>query len=227
MKSLVFDSGPVISLAINDLLWILAELKKKFIGDFLISEDVKKEIVDRPLVSKKYKFEALRILNLVEEGSLKVFYGDIKKKTEVLMELANNLYFAKGRPLTIVQRAEMESLALASSVNSDAVVVDERTTRLLIENPRKLGALLQRKLKADVAYNGGTYRQFQNEVGRVNVIRSVDLVAVAYELGLLDRYLFKPELKKTLLEGVLWGVKLNGCSVSNEEIDDIIKIEGF
>ena len=106
-------------------------------------------------------------------------------------------------------------------------MIDERTTRLLLENPRKLAALLTRKLRTEVAYNGATYREFQNEVGKLSVLRSVDLVTIAYELGLLNRYLFKPELKKTLLEGVLWGAKLNGCSVSREEIDDIIKMEGF
>jgi hypothetical protein len=34
-----------------------------------------------------------------------------------------------------------------------------------------------------------------------------------------------PTPKKTLLEGLLWGVKLNGCSVSEREIDEVIKIE--
>ncbi len=227
MRALVFDSGPVITLAMNDLLWVLSELKKRFIGEFLISNDVKNEIVDRPITSKKYKFEALRILNLIEEGGLKIYDGDLKRKTDILMELANNMFFGKGRPIVIVQRAEIESLALASSIQADAVVIDERTTRLLLENPKKLAALLTRKLNTDVAYNSGTYREFQNEAGKMNVLRSVDLVTIAYELGMLNRYLFKPELKKTLLEGVLWGTKLNGCSVSREEIDDIIRMEGF
>ena len=227
MRTIVFDSGPVITLAMNDLLWVLNDLKKRFLGDFLISNDVKNEIVDRPLLSKKYKFEAVRILNLIEEGGLKVYPGDLRKKTEILMELANNMFYAKGRPIVLVHRAEIESLALANAVNADAVAIDERTTRQILENPKKLAALLERKMRTPVAYNGATYREFQKEVGKINVIRSVDLVTVAYELGLLNRYLFKPELKKTLLEGVLWGVKLNGCSVSQEEINDIMKIEGF
>ncbi len=227
MRNIIFDSGPVITLAMNDLLWVLPELKKRFLGDFLISNDVKSEIVDRPLLSKKYKFEAVRILNLIEEGGLKVYPGDLRKKTEILMELANNMFYAKGRPIVLVQRAEIESLALANAVNADAVAIDERTTRLILENPKKLAALLERKMKTSVAYNGATYREFQKEAGKINVIRSVDLITIAYELGLLNRYLFKPELKKTLLEGVLWGVKLNGCSVSQEEISDIMRIEGF
>ncbi len=60
----------------------------------------------------------------------------------------------------------------------------------------------------------------------MKLIRSVELVSVAYELGLLDKYLVNvPNPKKTLLEAVLWGVKLNGCSVSEREIEEIVRIE--
>ena len=33
------------------------------------------------------------------------------------------------------------------------------------------------------------------------------------------------DLKKTLLEGLLWGLKLRGCSISTEEIDEILKMK--
>lgn len=47
-----------------------------------------------------------------------------------------------------------------------------------------------------------------------------------YEFGLLDKFLTRiPEARKNLLESVLWGVKLNGCAVSREEIEDILKME--
>ena len=58
------------------------------------------------------------------------------------------------------------------------------------------------------------------------VIRSVELVTVAFEKGILDRY--RPDMPygdEILLEGVLWGVKLNGCSVSNKEIEEILRME--
>ena len=60
----------------------------------------------------------------------------------------------------------------------------------------------------------------------MKVIRSVELVTVAYENGILDRFITKiPDAKKNLLESVLWGVKLNGCAVSKDEIEQIIRIE--
>jgi len=58
----------------------------------------------------------------------------------------------------------------------------------------------------------------------LRVIRSIELVTIAYELGILNRYMsieeesFVRNVRDELLEGVLWGVKLNGCSVSEDEI---------
>lgn len=58
------------------------------------------------------------------------------------------------------------------------------------------------------------------------MIRSVELVTIAYELGMLDKYLPNaPDPKKTLLDSVLWGVKLNGCAVSKHEIEQILRME--
>ena len=62
MKCLVFDSGPIISLTTNNLLWILEPLKNKFKGRFVITEGVRKELIDKPLTTKKFKFEALHCL---------------------------------------------------------------------------------------------------------------------------------------------------------------------
>ena len=42
MKSLVFDTGSVISLVMNNLLWTLKPLKKQYGGDFFIPKGVKK-----------------------------------------------------------------------------------------------------------------------------------------------------------------------------------------
>ena len=58
------------------------------------------------------------------------------------------------------------------------------------------------------------------------MIRSVELVTISYELGLLDKYIVNiKNPRKALLEGVLWGVKLNGASVSEREIKEIVKME--
>ena len=49
---------------------------------------------------------------------------------------------------------------------------------------------------------------------------------MAYEHGILNNFITKiPDARKNLLESVLWGVKLNGCAVSKDEIEQIIRIE--
>ena len=69
VKALVFDTGPIISLAMNNLLWVLVKLKEKFSGDFYVTPGVKRECVDKPLLGKKFKFEAMRTLKLIEDGT--------------------------------------------------------------------------------------------------------------------------------------------------------------
>ena len=43
MRSIIFDTGPIISLVTNNMLWLLEPLKKQFKGEFYITKSVKKE----------------------------------------------------------------------------------------------------------------------------------------------------------------------------------------
>ena len=90
---------------------------------------------------------------------------------------------------------------------------------------------MERKLHTKVTINHDNLRKLKEITKGIPVLRSVELMTIAYELGLLDKYLFEGEKKivrkprKTLLEGVLWGLKLNGCAVSEEEIAEVIRLE--
>ena len=227
MKSLIFDSGPIISLSMNNLLWVLKELKKSYDGKFYITMNVKKEIIDNPLNSKKFKFEALQVMKQQEDGVIELFNKlSIKQKVDELLDIANNLYFAHGKNINIVQFAEMEVLSAAIMTGADAIVVDERTTRLLVENTEKLRKILQRKLHTDIKIDRNRLIKLRNLVKNIRVIRSVELVLIAYEKGLLDKYI--PNIdnpKKNLLDGLLWALKLNGCSISDVEINKIISLK--
>lgn len=232
MRSLIFDTGPVISLTMNNLLWLLEPLKSKFNGEFYITEAVKRELIDRPLQTKKFKFEALQVLKYITKDVLKVFPSkDLEEKAQHLLHLANNSFRAKGHYIKVVHYAEIESLAAALKLGSSAIVIDERTTRHLIEKPDHEVERLQKKLHTHIKINHDNFNQFKKEISGLRAIRSVELVTIAYELGLLDLYTTEkekeiiPDLKKILLESVLWGVKLQGCAVSTQEIDDIIKFE--
>lgn len=227
MKSLVFDAGPVISLTINDLTWILDSLKPRFKGDFIITEAVKKELVDKPLSTKRFEFGALRVLRYIKKKTLKVIKDEeIDDKTKYLLDLANSCFSINGQNLKIVQYGEIETLALALKIDAEAVVIDERTTRLLIEDPKKLLKILSHKLHSKVHVNALNLRKIKKEIGKIKVIRSIDIIIIAYKLGMLDMYI--PDLKegrKILLDAVLWGAKLSGCSVTNKEIEQLIKRE--
>ena len=227
MKSLVFDAGPIISLAINDLLWLLEPLKKRFKGDFYISRAIKTEIVDKPLTTKRFKFGAIKVLHYIENKTITLVDNrEIREKTELLLELANNSFMAHAQPINIVHYGEISGIAAALFNNSEAYIVDERTTRLLIENPNKLKNILRHTLHTDIKINHDKLRKFQEITKNIRIIRSVELVVIAYELGLLNKYLANiPHPKKTLLESVLWGVKLNGCAVSKRELEQILKME--
>ena len=226
-KSIMFDTGPIISLALNSLLHILPFLKKNLQGKLYISRAVKGELVDKPMNSKRFKFEAMRVLSYITKNTIEVVESEqITQKTKYLMNIANNTFMARGNPIQLVHYGEMEALAAAIILGSSAFVVDERTTRLLIENPDKLRRIMEHKLHTRIQVNKNSLNDFRKEVGEIKVIRSTELAVIAYKLGLLDRYLPKlPEPNKQLLDGVLWGIKLNGCSISQREIDTIVKVE--
>lgn len=225
MKSLVFDSGPVISLVMDNLMWTLRSLNKKFNGDFYITNEVKNELIDKPLTSKRFKFEAMYIKEFLDEGVLKLADEDLTVETNRLLRLSNSIYKTRTEYLKLFQKAEIESLVLVKHLNAEALVVDERTLRMLIEEPQNLKDLLNKKLSRKVTIDSSNLKQFQRIIGDVNVIRSSELLVVAFELGLLDKY--ADGNRRELLDGILWGVKLRGCSISSEEIYKIIKLEGF
>jgi hypothetical protein len=146
--------------------------------------------------------------------------------TNQLMDMANNIYIADGTGIKIVHKGEIDSIAGAKLMDSEAVVIDERTTRMLMEDPCGLRDILKGKLHTSVKINEGNLKKFKEAIGNIRIIRSAELVAVSYELGLMKDYLpMIPQAGRELLDGVLWGIKLNGCSISREEIEKIIKFE--
>ena len=227
MKSLIFDAGPVISLATNNLLWILEPLKKEFNGKFYITEAVKREIIDRPLETKKFKFEAIQVEKLIENSVLEIIDNSfIREKTPRLLATANEIFKAYSNYIKIVHFAEMSVIAAAISLNAEAIAIDEKTTRFLIENPRMNVNILRKTLHASITINENNLKEFKHSTSNIKTIRSVELVTVAYERGILNNYITKiPDARKNLLEGILWGVKLNGCAVSKDEIEQIVGLE--
>jgi len=210
----------------NGLLPELAELKKIFNGKFLITEDIKREVIDKPLTIKRFELEGLKIKQLMDEKVLELpsVFGvrdeDISKGTEELMNIANNLFTGERKEIHLISSGEASCLALSRILTANKVVnvlaVDERTTRMLVEKPDNLKELLQRKLHIRVTLNKKNFTQFKG----FRIIRSAELIYVAYKKGVT-------RLKDgdMVLDALLWAVKFSGCSINNEEIAEIKKLK--
>ncbi len=227
MKNIIFDSGPIISLTTTNLLWLAEELKKKFNGNFLMTMGVKRELVDRPLETRRFKFEALQVQSLIEKNIFSVIKDEaVATKANELLKLANSILSAHGQTIKIVQIGEMETLATAILYKAEGIVIDERITRTLMENPNGLQRLMEKRLHMQLKLNEKALHEFEEATKYITIIRSIELVTVAYELGLLDKFVVGiPHARRELLESILWGVKLNGCSVTEDEINTIVKTE--
>lgn len=229
-KDIIFDSSTLISIATNNLLWTLPMLKQHLQGNFYIPEAVKKEIINTPLHSRRFKLEAVQIISLISSEIIQVYPGKeyITEAYELEKE-ANTIYHCHGKPLQLLQLGELQALVLAKQINA-TLAVDERTTRLLLENPEALRKHMESKLHTPVLTHLDTLHHFSLKYSNIPIIRSTEIMLRAYELGILDKYLntehlpVKVNLPEELIDGLLWGLRLRGCSISTREIEQLKKL---
>jgi len=226
MTTIILDSGPIISLAMNNLLWLFSEVKKKYDMNFIITSGVKAEVVDNPLNSRRFKFEAMQVAKLIEDGTFTLMEDEgLQKTANLILELANQCFSAKERNLHLVHYAEMHAVAAYLKCGADAMMIDERTTRYLVENPNKLKNVLRHKLHTDIVMHAKKVQVLKQKLRSVRFIRSAEFVTVAFEKGMLDRYLPKlPNAKGQLLDALLWGLKLHGCAISEKDLRKMKKL---
>ena len=219
MKVLIFDSGTLINLSMNGLLDILEELKKKSNCKFLITRDVKYEVVDRPIGIYRFELGALRVQNLIDSGvlempsSMNVSEETINESTKTLMEIANHSVQIGGKWINIVSAAEISCLALSKELSArgieNLIAIDERTTRILSENPGSMGKMMTEKLHKNVRVELENLKSFS----KFKFIRSSEMVYAAYKKGII-------QIKgKKALEALLYATKFKGAAISFEEID--------
>lgn len=220
-KVLIFDSGPLINLSMDGLLDIIPKLKEKFDGKFIVTSDVKYEVVDRPMGIPRFELGALTIGNLIEKGilelpsSLGIDEAELKQHTQQLMDMANHYLQIKGKWVSIVSAGEMSCLALSTELKKkgiDSVIaIDERTTRILGEEPANLGRLMSDKMHTHATLVAQDFTIFSNH----KFIRSSELVFVAYKKGLI------PIEGKKALEALLYATKYHGAAITFEEIEEL------
>ena len=224
-KAIIFDAGVLITFSMNGILGKLKDLKNIFDGEFIITDEVKYEVVDKPINIKRFEFEALNVKRLLDDKVIKtpkdlgISKSEIDKRTEKVLSISNNTFFEKGKPIKIIHNGEASSLALSSILNElkikNVIAVDERTARMLGEKPENLTKLFQDKFHTQITAKKENFNEFKN----FQFIRSSELIYIAFKKGFFD-------LKDhdTVLDALLYAVKYKGCSISHEEIEEIKKI---
>ena len=225
-KALIFDSGALISFSMNGITRILSGLKGAFKGKFLITQEVKREIIDVPIRIKKFELEALKIKKLLDDGVLEmpsavgISDSEIEKEDNRFLTLANSTFSGQGKDIHILDHGEASCLALSKLLTEkgieNLVAVDERTTRLLIERPENLKSIFEERMNTKVTIKSENTKFFKG----FRIIRSAELAYVAYKKNLVD-------LKDgaLVLDALLYALKFKGAAISGEEIEEIKRLK--
>ncbi len=219
-KALIFDSSSIITLSLNNLLSLLVALKRKFKGRFFITPTVKQEVVDKPLNIKRFGLEALMISNMLKNKILELPPIEMDKETEDILGRANHIFKADDEWIKITHRGEASCLALYNLLKDRgykvALVIDERTIRMLCENPHNLQKLLEKKLHRKVIMKEENLSSFRN----FDIIRSTELCFVAYKKNLIKL----PVSADKAIDALLYAAKYKGCAISAAEIEQAKKL---
>ncbi len=225
-KAIIFDSSSLINFAMNGLLEEFRGLKELFGGKFLITKEIKEEIVDKPMRIKRFELEGLKLKQLLTDGiiempsALGVDENKISQISNKIMDLANNTFFGHDNAMHIISAGETSCLALSRLLNEKGVTnvlsVDERTIRILSEKPENLLTIFQKKLHTPIKVKRENLKEFKD----FKFIRSTELIYIAYKKGLVRL----SNHNALVLDALLYAMKLNGCSISEEEIEEMKKI---
>ena len=221
-KEIVCDSSSLISITDTGLDEILGFLSKEFTVRFILPSSVEWETITKPLESdlKQYAFSAWKIKHLIDSSVLKRTEPLPAASVDEVLSIANNLFYIRGKPLTLLQRGEAEMIALAKKLGVSRLLVDERTTRMLIEAPFKMKEHMQEEFAVNMMINKTNLERFSAMCQGLEVIRSSELIILAYEYGFFDSF---GADKKKVLEGALYKIKYSGCSIAFSEIAHFVK----
>jgi predicted nucleic acid-binding protein len=215
MTRIPCDSSSLISLSDNCVLRLLEGLGHKFV----IPKRIKMEVFDNPLSTKRFKLKALQINSYIKKGVIEViedpFIYDYAQK---ITDLANSLLSYHGSNVKIIHQGEAEVIACLKVLKENTILLDERTTRHLIEDPDQLKKYMQSRTNLILEMDEQVKKALAKELSNVNVIRSAEVFAYAYEKGLMPQY------GKEALEGGLYALKFSGCSITDDEIKDYVEL---
>ncbi len=219
MRDVIVDAGVLISLTSGCLDNLLYFYHEKYGLRFIIPPSVEREVIGRPLKERirKYLFSAIRIKNAIDDGVVVVVDAKLENKAKVLMQKANNLFFIRGRPLNLIHLGEAEMLVLAKELGVEYILIDERTTRVLMEAPISLKKHFEYEYKVNVMVNKKNLQSLVSDIGPLKAIRTSELVMLAHENGFFKNF---NDMHKDALEAALFKIKYSGCSIGFREIKE-------
>jgi hypothetical protein len=223
-RAIIFDSSTLINFSMNGLLEEFKGLKEIFSGKFLITKEVEDEIIDKPMKMKRFELEALKLRQLLIDkvlempSSLGIDENKISKMTNEMLKIANSTFLGKSNAIHILDSGETSCLALSKLMDEkgikNVISVDERTVRLLCEKPENLMEIFKKKLHTEITAKKENFKFFKN----FKFIRSTELIYIVYKKEII-------KLKNgDVLDALLYALRINGCSISDEEIDEMKKM---
>ena len=216
---MVCDSSALISLTDSCFVHALYYLKKKYSGSFIIPPSVEYECVTHPMSMKMHALHALRIKRAINDKVLDVVHLPEQKEVQEIKWLANNLFYAGGTPLRLIQEGETEMLALAHELGIQNMLVDERTVRMLVEDPESLRVHLEEEFHRPITTNDENLSSFSRMTRNMRFFRSSELLLLAYEKGYFADY---GTLQHDAIEAALYKLKYAGCAIGFGEISDYV-----
>ena len=184
---------------------------------------MKKEIIDKPMKIKKFKLEAIKVKNLLDCGVFNesndiVPNLQLNKETNSMMKLVNSVLRSvkTNEKIELIHEGEVSCLAFSKLCGvNNLIVVDERSTRMMFESPKKFKKMMENKLRIDLENNFNLIK----ELGNFRFVRSTELIYIAYKKNLVGY-----GTSSNLLDALLYGLKFRGATISSDEIDVIKKL---
>lgn len=217
-KNLVFDSSALISIGSNGLWSFFEEFKKRNPKiNFYITQGVYDETIKIKEKVVRFGWLSIQMEYLVKAGIFEIISAKNLKESKSLAEKANNIFYTKHGKLEILQEGELESVVFAKT-NNAILVIDEIVTRWLVEEPKRLHALMEQRYKEKVLYNEKILSDIERDLGDLPVIRSVDFIAFGIKKGYFKKY-----EGMRFARHLLYAIKHAGCATTYEEIDKFVK----
>lgn len=222
MPSFVMDSSALISLVETCNSGCIEFLSKQG-AVFFITQTVKNEVITNPMQIRKFQLSALRLKKLLTENQIKIFHSkSLTHDKNKVLYLANSLLYANGKPLKVLHEGEAECLAAFSSAKMDCLVIDEKTTRLLIENPFRLRDVLQTEYAQEISLNNRNLDSFKEFTKNIIVARSSEIIAAAAKRGFFKAF---HDDEENAFHAATQALREAGCSLSDSEIEEYKQIK--